>query len=90
MTTKGVTIYCITRDPEGNVTGNSEASGHTEDEGITSVIPLGYMPQIAAAQPGDIILTVHQLPIVHEDVSFVSTTADEEAGTQTIVLAVPT
>lgn len=86
---KGITINCATRDPEGNLNGNLETSGTTEDDGVTCVIGLGYLPQLSVAPPEDIKLTVHQPVVDYMAPTVVSVTPDEENGQQTVVFTLP-
>lgn len=86
---KSVTITCLLRDPEGNVIGNTDATGTTEDEGQTCVIGLGYLSQLATAQPGDVSLVVHQPATEYPEVDVVSVTPDIENNIQIVVLELP-
>lgn len=88
---KAVSIFCKTRDAEGNENGNTEAQGTTEDEGVTCVIGLGYLSMLTNPnfQVGDAKVTVHQPAVEIENVAVVSVTPDEENGIQTIVFALP-
>ncbi len=90
MTTKGVSIFCSVRDiTTGEITGNTEVSGQTEDDGVTCVLGIGYLPMLDNAQPGDIKVTVHPPAIEYPTAEFVSREVDEENGLQTIVFTLP-
>lgn len=83
---KPITIFCNLRDSEtGEVVGNSEAYGNTEDEGVTCVIGLGYLPQLVEALPGDIKVTVHQPVVEYPAAEVISVMPDEENNLQTVV-----
>lgn len=57
--TKPVTITMQLRDEENNNIGSTQTYGTTEDEGLTVVAGLGYLPDIAtAATRGDVFVEV--------------------------------
>lgn len=83
---QAVFIQVLLRDAENNIVGGECSSGYTEDDGVTCVVPLGYLPNIQNAAPSDIILTVQPPATITNPVSYVSSANDEEGGTRTVVL----
>jgi hypothetical protein len=87
MTTRSASIFCISRDENGTILGNTEVSGNTEDEGVTVVLGIGYLPALTSPylQAGDVKVTVHQPAIEYPTAAVTSVTPDEENGLQTVV-----
>lgn len=81
--TKTVSINFYERDGEGNIIGNPNAVGSTDDEGLTIVVPLGYLPGIENAPPEDVFIVVNQ-PATEVAVGSLTVTTDEENNIQVI------
>lgn len=82
---KTAVVTMLTRDPEGNVTGQLEVSGTTEDEGTTVVLGIGYLPGIESAAPqGDVTLRVVTETIDEHIPTEAVTVPDYDNNTQTI------
>lgn len=89
MTLKNVYISALMRDPEGNIIGADNATGQTEDEGVTCVVPVGYLSNITTVLPADITVTLIPLPSVVLPTGVLSRVDDVEAETTTVVFAYP-
>ncbi len=87
MATKGVNIFMLQRDENGDVSGSTSTYGTTEDEGATVLIGLGYVPGIENAPVTDIELTLLPLPVQLPTPASVSRTDDVEANTSTLVFS---
>ncbi len=83
MPTKTVSINFYLRDANGDVVGNPNATGTTDDDGVTIIVPIGYLTGIENAPPEDIFIVVNQ-PSVQVPVASISVTPDEVNGIQTI------
>lgn len=81
---KNITI-AVNQRVDGEIISRTEANGTTEDEGVTCVIPLGYVPYLGTADPADVELTVHQPATVHTAPVVESITPDTENNIQTVV-----
>lgn len=88
--TKYVDLSILVRDPNDPsfVMGNQNASGTTEDDGVTVVIPLGYLSELSNSTLQDLTMNVIQpvVPVVPS--SLVSRTDDYETGMSTLVFSV--
>ena len=82
-----IDIVVTQRDPNDPevVIGNQMAYGTTEDDGITVVIPLGYVPDLVTSAMSDVVMNVTRPPVPKAPTRVVSRTDDFEAGTSTIV-----
>ncbi len=87
MTTKTVDLSLDVRDEEGNVYFTHPAIGTTEDDGVTVVIPIGYLPPIEEAPLSDLRMNLIPLAEPKFPVSLVSRVNDVEAGTSTLTFA---
>lgn len=87
MTTKTVDLSLDARDAEGNVYFTHPAIGTTENEGVTVVIPIGYLPPIEVTPLSDLRMTLIPPPEPKHPVSLVSRVDDAEAGTSTLTFA---
>jgi hypothetical protein len=90
MAVKNVDLNVLIRDPEGNIVSTENALGTTEDEGVTVVVPVGYVPHIGTVPIADVSLTLIPLPEVKPPASVVGRSDDFEAGNSTIIFAFPT
>ena len=83
---KSVSIVLQAFDPEtGDPVGNHQATGYTDDEGVTVVVPAGYLPGIEAADPAHVSMVVNQPP-VDLPVGGIARTVDEESGDQVLTI----
>lgn len=87
MPTKGVNIEVDQRAETGEINATHSAYGTTEDEGVTVIIPNGYVPIIETAPITDVRMSL--VPPVEplSPVSLVSRTNDVEANTSTLVFS---
>ena len=87
---KMVQIVETIRDPETNeITHHNTAIGVTDDEGVTCIIPNGYVPLIEETPAEDIVVTLIPYPIERFPTSLVSRVNDAEANTSTLVFTFP-
>lgn len=85
MTTKGVSIQVLIRDPDTNEVLTLEpAYGTTDDEGATVVIGNGYLPSLLTVDPVNILRTLIPPPTDLPPPSGVSRVDDAEANTSTL------
>jgi hypothetical protein len=85
MTTKTVAIQVLIRDPEtSEVISCDNATGTTEDDGVTVVIGNGYAPNILSVPPVDILRTLIPPPVDLAAPASVSRVDDAEANTSTL------
>lgn len=87
MTTKIADLSVSIRDESGFVYTAQNAVGTTEDDGVTVVIPLGYMPNLMEAQMSDMVFSVIPPPVSKTPTRVVSRTDDYENNTSTIVFS---
>lgn len=85
MTTKAAFVQVVVRDPEGNVIATDAANGTTDDEGVTITVPIGYLPNVENAAPGDITVTVIPAATVINPAGYVSSSDDTENLTRTVI-----
>ncbi len=87
---KPVTITMKLRDEENNIIGNVQNSGTTEDEGLTVVLGLGYLPNVAAAAAlGDVIVEVATTTTATFEPVAAEAVPDVENNMQTITFTLP-
>ena len=78
------------RDEENNINGSVQHYGTTEDEGVTVVVGLGYLPNIAtAAAQGDVQVEVATTTIESFQPGGASAVPDVENNIQTITFTLP-
>lgn len=88
--TRYVEVQEMLRDAETNeIIGSNRGFGTTEDEGVTVVIPNGYVPMIETTPAEDITVTLLPVPITKVPSSLVSRVNDAEANTSTLVFTFP-
>lgn len=87
MATKTVDLLLEVRDEEGVVNVTHPAIGTTEDEGVTVVIPLGYIPPLPGAPVSDLRMTLLPLPEPVFPTALISRVDDFEAGTSTLTFS---
>lgn len=87
MTTKSIDLSLTLRDETGFPYSTQNAVGSTDDDGITVVIPLGYLPNIETAPLTDLTANLLPLPVPVTPVSIVSRTNDYDNNTSTIVFS---
>lgn len=87
MTTKTVDMSLTLRDETGFPYSAQNAVGTTEDDGVTVVIPLGYLPNIAETPLTELSTNLLAPPVAIAPTSLVSRTDDFEAGTSTLVFS---
>lgn len=85
MSQKTVSIQVAIRDGNGEIISNDSVQGYTEDEGVTVVIPIGYLPNAGSAPIEDWEILVHTPPTDFNPQSLVSRTDDAQAETSTLV-----
>ena len=87
MTTKAVDLSVLVRDPNDPtfVMSSQNAQGMTEDDGVTVVIPLGYMNDLRTDTLPDLTINLIPPPVYLAPTVLVSRTDDYEAGTSTLV-----
>jgi hypothetical protein len=81
---KQVDIFMTTRDENGEPNGSASMIGTTEDDGLTVQMPLGYLPGIQNAQPGDIVRRVLTVNTTESQPGAPTVTPDTENGVQTL------
>jgi hypothetical protein len=87
---KPVTITMKLRDEENNIIGNVQNSGTTEDEGLTVLLGLGYLPNVAAAAAlGDVTVEVATTTLSTFEPVAAEAVADVENNMQTITFTLP-
>lgn len=87
---KPVTITMKLRDEENNIIGNTQNSGMTEDDGVTVLIGLGYLPNVAAAAAlGDVTVEVATTTLATFEPVAAEAVPDVENNMQTIVFTLP-
>ena len=87
---KPVTIRMKLRDEENNIIGNVQNSGTTEDEGLTVLLGLGYLPNVAAAAAlGDVTVEVATTTLSTFEPVAAEAVPDVENNMQTIVFTLP-
>lgn len=87
---KPVTITMKLRDEENNIIGNVQNSGTTEDEGLTVLLGLGYLPNVAAAAAlGDVTVEVATTTLSTFEPVAAEAVSDVENNMQTIVFTLP-
>lgn len=82
---KSCTVIVIQRDVEGNANGEMSIECTTPDDGITAVMPMGNLPGLATALPGDItvrVSTINEIAPVSASVVI-----DYELEMQTVTFA---
>jgi hypothetical protein len=84
MPTQNCDVAVILRDSEGVQVGSENALGTTEDNGVTVVVPLGYLPSLLTAPLADITRTVIPPPVYLPAPAGVSRLDDVEANTSTL------
>lgn len=89
MTLKTASIAVLIRDPEGNIIGQENAYGPTDDEGLTVVVPIGYLSNIQNAAEGDITVTIIPPPVINPPAVYEGRVDDVEAELSTITLSYP-
>jgi hypothetical protein len=87
MTAKNVALALDVRDAEGVIMATHNAQGVTSDEGLTVVIPLGYLPPIEETPIADLHMTLIPPPEPKAPTALVSRVNDYEAGTSTLTFA---
>ena len=82
---KQVLVEEALRDPVTNdIVGFNQALGVTEDEGLTVVIPNGYVPLIETTPAEDIKVTLIPPQTIITPATLVSRVNDAEANTSTL------
>ena len=89
MATKNVDLNVLIRDTEGNIVSTQNALGTTEDEGVTVIVPAGYVSDIGSVPIADVTVKLIPLPIDLAPTAVVSRTDDLEANTCTVVFQYP-
>jgi hypothetical protein len=84
MSRKTASVEILMRDGEGNIQGVQTAYGYTDDEGATLVIDNGNAPDVEAAVPADITVTVIPAVVQRTPATLVSRVNDAEANTSTL------
>ena len=87
MATKTVDLLLEVRDAEGVVNVTHPAIGSTEDEGVTVVIPIGYIPPLEESPIADLRMTLIPLAQQVYPTALVSRVNDPEAGTSTLTFS---
>lgn len=82
---KPCTILLVQRDVDGVANGETSFETTTADDGATVVIPIGYLPGLATALPGDI--TVRVAAINETAPVSASVVVDYETEQQTVTFA---
>lgn len=85
--TKTADLSILIRDPEGNVMGNQNAIGTTDDDGVTVVIPLGYLNDIQNVPLSDLTFNVIAPAVPKAPTAVVSRVDDVENNVSTIVFS---
>lgn len=55
---KTCTVIVVSRDSEGNANGEMSIECSTPDDGLTAIMPMGNLPGLDIALPGDITVRV--------------------------------
>lgn len=82
---KPCTVIVVSRDSEGNANGEMSHESATPDDGVTVTMPIGYLPGLATALPGDItvrVATINEIAPVSASV-----VVDYETELQTVTFA---
>lgn len=82
---KPCTIILVLRDVSGDVNGETSFETTTADDGASVVIPIGHLPGLDAALPGDItvrVATINEIAPVSASV-----VVDYETEQQTVTFA---
>jgi hypothetical protein len=82
---KPCTVLVVSRDSEGNANGEMSIECTTPDDGITAIMPMGNLPGLATALPGDItvrVATINEIAPVSASVVI-----DYETEQQTVTFA---
>lgn len=82
---KPCTVIVVSRDIDGVANGEMSYESTTPDEGVTVVMPIGYLPGLATALPGDItvrVATINEIAPVSASV-----VVDYETEQQTVTFA---
>lgn len=83
--TKTADLSILIRDPEGNIIGNQNAIGITDDDGVTVVIPLGYLMDIQNVPLSDLTFNVIAPAVPKTPTAVVSRVDDVENNISTVV-----
>ena len=87
---KQVHIQEAIRDPDTKeITHFNQALGVTDDDGITCVIPNGYVPLIETTPAEDITVTLIPPQTQITPAALVSRVNDAEANTSTLIFTFP-
>ena len=87
---KQVHIQEAIRDPDTkDITHFNQALGVTDDDGITCVIPNGYVPLIETTAAEDITVTLIPPQTQITPAALVSRVNDAEANTSTLIFTFP-
>lgn len=95
MATRMVSVEVFLRDETGAIIGiDSCNAGTTEDDGLTIILPRGYLPNIGDAAPGDVRVIIHNPPTEIGNkpgtgATFIERTEFADSETQTISLSLP-
>lgn len=82
---KSCTVIVVQRDIDGNANGESAIECVTPDDGLTAIMPMGNLPGLATALPGDItvrVATINEIAPVSASVVI-----DYETEQQTVTFA---
>lgn len=82
---KPCTVIVVSRDIDGVANGENSIECTTPDDGVTAVMPMGNLPGLAIAQPGDItvrVATINEIAPVSASVVI-----DYETEMQTVTFA---
>ena len=85
--TKTADLSILIRDPEGNVMGNQNAIGTTDDDGVTVVVPLGYLTDIQNVPLSDLTFNVIPPAVPKTPTTVISRVDDVENNISTIVFS---
>ena len=87
---KQVLVEEYLRDPVTNdIVGTNQALGITEDDGLTCVIPNGYVPNIETTPAEDIRVTLIPPQTLITPATLTSRVNDVEANTSTLTFTFP-
>ena len=85
---KNVYVQVNIRNTEGDIVEQESAPGTTVDDGVTVIVPIGYLPNINKAQPSDILLTVSAPSTQVIPTGIVDDVSDEVSGSRTLTFTV--